>query len=501
MTVFRGLEPWRAIPLLAILSEILWIYPWFVWVGEWKMLGWIEPPLTLGSAVVLSVIAEVLSHRSLTKSWTLSSIYLGVLPVLALLLVVVVRLDMSGEYALWDLGWMQYALEHQSLIYGGLILGAILLWRGISAGRNNPSFDDLYRKFLVGLIALVLLLVLRSFITEASEVVASNGFYILGFFSIGLLSLGLINLGSIREEMLHREGSSGVLDQRWFPMLLVVVMGILAGSLLIASAFSFNLATSLLRPLGVLIGWVLTTLIYIVAFPVGVVAAGLIYILRFLASLVGRGEMPEPFDSPNPEEIRRALEGQEGLGIPPEALLALKLVLVILVVLLILFILGRALRQYWRGKEEEESIEEISESLWSWEGFKSDLWSFLSRLLSRFKRQKHAMPELAHFPVGLGGGEATGGMFTVREIYQELLREGHRAGLPRRQPETPFEYQERLQASFPPGRPEIEAITEAYIAQRYGLVEASAEHLGLLNHRWRRLLDLLQRVTTEADHR
>ena len=83
-----------------------------------------------------------------------------------------------------DLGWIQYALEHQSPILGGLTLGAVLLWRGISAGRDDPSFDDLYRKFLVGLIALVLLLVLRSFVTEASEVVASTGYYILGFFSV-----------------------------------------------------------------------------------------------------------------------------------------------------------------------------------------------------------------------------------------------------------------------------------------------------------------------------
>ena len=108
------------------------------------------------------------------------------------------------------------------------------------------------------------------------------------------------------------------------------------------------------------------------------------------------------------------------------------------------------------------------------------------------------MPAMAPYPVALGGGEAADRNLTVREIYQELLREGQRAGLPRRQPETPYEYQERLQADFPPGRPEIQAITEAYTAQRYGLVDASAEHLGLLNHLWRRLLNLLRSVATEA---
>jgi hypothetical protein len=282
-------------------------------------------------------------------------------------------------------------------------------------------------------------------------------------------------------------------------MLLGIVMVILAGSVITASAFSFNLATSLIRHLGVLAGWVLTGFIYIIAFPVGVAAAGLIYVLRFLASLVGRGEPPEPFDSPNPEEIRRAVEGQDALGIPPEALLALKIGLGVLVVLLVLFILGRALRRYQRGREEEEGIEEVSESLWSWEGFKSDLRSFLSRLLGRFKRQKRAMPVAAPFPVALGGGETPGRNLTIREIYQELLREGQIAGLPRRRPETPYEYQERLQAGFPPGSPEIQAITEAFTAQRYGLVAPTAEHLGLLNHLWRRLHNLLKSFAPEVN--
>ena len=500
MTVLRGLGPGRAIPLLAVLIEILWIYPWFVWIGEWEVLGWIEPPLALGSAVVLSLAAEAVSHHSLTRDWAPSRTYLVVFPTLVFLLAAVLRLDMSGGYVLWDPGWIQNALEHPSPFLGGLALGTFLLWRGISIGRDIPSFDGLYRRFLMGLAALVLLLVMRSYTIGASEVLASTGFYVLGFFSVGLLSLGLVNLQSIREEILRREGSSGVLDRRWSSILLGVVFIILAVSLVTASAFSFNLATLLLHPLSVLANWLITVFIYVVVLPLGVVAAGLLYVFRFLASLVGRGEPPETFSSPNPGELRRAVEGQDARGIPPEALLAFKFVLGILVVLLVLFILGRALRRYWRGREEQASIEEVSESLWSWEGFKSDIRSFLSRLLSRFKRQKHATPALAPFPVAVGGGEVADRVFTVREIYQGLLREGHSLGLPRRQPETPYEYQGRLQASFPPGRPEIQAITEAYTAQRYGRVDATGEQLGLLNHLWRRLLQVLRSDATEPNH-
>jgi hypothetical protein len=83
-------------------------------------------------------------------------------------------------------------------------------------------------------------------------------------------------------------------------------------------------------------------------------------------------------------------------------------------------------------------------------------------------------------------------MLTVREIYQGVLSEGRRTGFPRRQPETPYEYQGRLQASFPPGGLELQAITEAYAAERYGRVDTSGEQLGLLNQLWRRLLQVFR---------
>ena len=500
MTVLRGLEPGRAIPLLAVLIDVLWIYPWFVWIGEWEVLGWNEPPLALGSAVALSAVAEALSKRSLSRHWAQGRNYLVTLPTLVLLLLLVVRLDISGGYVFWDPGWIQYGLEHQSPIYGGLALGALLLWRGISAGRDDPSFDDLYRRFLVGLIALVILLALRSTTTGASEVVASTGFYVLGFFSMGLLSLGLINLQSIREEMLRREGSSGVLDQRWFSMLLGVVFIILTLSLVTASAFSFDLATSLLRPLSMLANWLLTVFIYTVLLPVGVVAAGLIYVFRFLADLVGRGEyVPEPLSVSDFSEMRKAVEGQDARGIPPEALLAFKWILGVLVVLLVLFILGRALRRYWKGRAEG-GIEEVSESLWSWEGFKSDLRSYLSRLLSRFRRRKPITPAVAPAPIAVSEEGATDRTFTVREIYQGVLMEGRKSGLPRQQQETPYEYQGRLQASFPPGGRELQAITEAYAAHRYGQVDTTDDQLGTLNHLWRRLLQVFRDDAREDDN-
>ena len=487
-----GVETRRVISLLAILMEVLWVYPWYAWTSRWDVLGWPQPPLSLGSALALALAAEVLSHFSLARGWSPVRTLLLVLPALAALLAVIIRLDLSGGYALWDPDWARYVRDQTSLLLGGLALGAYLLWRGISVGRDSPYFDDLYRKLQMGLTALVLLLIVVS-ITGASEIrqaLASTGFYVLGFFAAGLMALGLANFQSIQEEMLRREGTPGVLSRRWVSMLLGVVFAIVGVALIVASAFSFSLATLLLRPLGVLANWLFTALVYAVAFPLGVVAALLAYVLRFLASLVGQGDPPEPFSAPTPAEVRRVVEGQETGGIPSEVVLGLKWGLLVLVVLLVVLILARSLLKYWKGKDEE-GVEEVSESLWSWKGFKADVRSFLSRLLSPFKRRERSTATLAISPLMLEQEQKEGG-FTVREMYQKLLHEGRKAGLPRRHPETPYEYRGRLEASFGPAEPGLQAITEAYTAERYGRAATSNEQLGLLNHLWRRLRSVLR---------
>ena len=109
------------------------------------------------------------------------------------------------------------------------------------------------------------------------------------------------------------------------------------------------------------------------------------------------------------------------------------------------------------------------------------------------------MLSVAPVPIAVSEDGALGRMLTVREIYQGVLMEGRRVGLPRRQPETPYEYQGRLQASFPPGGPELQAITEAYAAQRYGQVDTTGEQLGLLNQLWRRLLQVFRGEAREDD--
>ncbi|MDP2949066.1 MAG: DUF4129 domain-containing protein [Chloroflexota bacterium] len=94
-------------------------------------------------------------------------------------------------------------------------------------------------------------------------------------------------------------------------------------------------------------------------------------------------------------------------------------------------------------------------------------------------------------PVAAVAAEEDTRIFTVREIYQGLLWEGRRVGLPRREPETPYEYQDKLVGRLEGVTPELRAITRAYVEERYGGARIPAEELRLVNRLWRRLRSAL----------
>ena len=52
----------RVIPPMGALMETLWAYPWFVWAGDWDFVDWQEPPLTLGSAILLTFAAMLMAR-------------------------------------------------------------------------------------------------------------------------------------------------------------------------------------------------------------------------------------------------------------------------------------------------------------------------------------------------------------------------------------------------------------------------------------------------------
>jgi hypothetical protein len=308
---------------------------------------------------------------------------------------------------------------------------------------------------------------------------------------VGLLSLGLTNLQAARETMQRHEGQGTLLGRRWAVLLTGVVLAIVLAGFGIASVFSFRMASTALHYLNILANWLLTGVLYVIGYPLGVLAAGLVYALRFLARFFAGGKAPQqPFTPPDFSDIQKAAEGEAVWNMPHAAVLAIKWGVVALLAAVVLFLLARALSRYWRGGRDDE-VEEVSESLWSWDSFKGDILGFLAGLFGRFRvRRPVSTPEPSP-PAAASANLQEERLFTVREIYAGLLWEAEQAGVPRHDAQTPYEYRASLESSLDARPPELEAITDAYVVERYGLVETPSERLPHLNRLWRQLRALL----------
>ena len=485
-----GLNASGLVRLLAVLLEVLWAYPCLVWVSGWENVGWQEAPMGLGSAVGLVLVSQVAARAVLGSPWSLGRARLAAVCVVLVLLGLILRLELGGGHGLGDPGWGAYAQDNLSPLLGGAAFGAYLIWRGFSVGRDSSmAFDDLYQRFAVGLGALVVLLVLWAATqgsTHFPSLGASTGLYVAAYFLTGTLSLALANLVSARQQVTGAAEGAGRLDGRSVALILGTVVVMVLVALGVASAFSFDLADTLVRPLKHAADGLLIAFMYGVVLPVGAVAVGIIYALRFLGHLVGISRAPQEFQPPDVSELLGSSEQESSGGIAPEAVLAIKWVVVAVVVLVVLYLLFRAL---FRRPRQEEGVEEESESLWSWDAFSGDLASLLSGLLGRLRRPAGRGPPVPPVAVVLAGDP--GRMFTVREMYQGLLWQGWKAGIPRRRPETPSEYCDRLERRAGVQGPDAGAITEAYMDERYGHTSVDPNELARLNGLWRRLWQAL----------
>ena len=107
------------IPLLSVLLEVLWAYPWLIWISSWKFLGMAKPPLSVWAAIAVIIVAEEASRFFLAKHWPLALVRVTTVLVLVTTLALVVRIELGGGVALWESGgWGLVAEQPKALAFG-----------------------------------------------------------------------------------------------------------------------------------------------------------------------------------------------------------------------------------------------------------------------------------------------------------------------------------------------------------------------------------------------
>ncbi len=479
-------------PLAIMLMEVFWVYPWLIWSRELEVFPWDNTPLNVFSLLVLIISSYAITRfvPSTTRllKWSKIVFVLVVIGIVLHIEYTPAMIPFSGE---WLKHMTQLVIDSFTTLHPvvpAITASVYLCWRGMSIGSSPTFSSDIYRSFLFGLIAVIILIIIwAAGLGSDSSLISHAGLYIASFFFFGLLALALGNFLNVRQKLL-REQSAPLSSRRWLTILFSVIGGMVLIGFCIASLFSPEFIDQATSAFGNMVYYLNYALEYLIV-PIGYIFEVIWYIMTFIINLLRSKNTFEDFKFPGLDEI----EGFEEAPPTPtggfDFMIIVKWAVFIILVAFVLFLLYKAAKRI-QSTISDSGIEEYSESLWSWLGFAADIRQFFSRLFdslfsSRLRQLRSRMATIGRtetvYPDDMN----------IREIYRHVLEESGNAGFKHQSYETPYEYAGRLDASIPGINEQVDDITELYVNARYGesrLKEWETEHANVLFRLLRRLL-------------
>ena len=486
-------------PVTIIMMEVFLFYPWLVWAGKLEFFTDNHPPLSLGAVILLLSVSYMATRYLLSRDWAESWIRFGILFFGLLLVYATIRSEYHAGSSITDPQWFVHtgkiiinSFTEPPLLMIALPASAYLWWRGINRGRGPLLMSDVYRTFLVGIGAFVLLIIIWRISLGAGyleDLASTVGPQVAAFFFFALSALALTNLYSIQQRMSPEETIRSF-NRRWLPTLFGVVGGIVIIGIAIAGIFSPDFIAFLGRLFNSIFD-IARQVLYYILIPFGYIAAALVYVFQWLINLI-RGENIVEFEMPEFGAGEEQTEYPIGEPLPEIVGLILKWVLFAFVAIAVTYFLARAISRFRRNRSRE-GVEEINESIWSWEGFKSDLLLFLNTIWQRLRFRRKAPAESTTLPYWYAKEDDSSSVkLSIREIYRRLLWQGSRFGVAHRDWETPNEYDRRLGHIMSDGSEHLTELTELYIDTRYGDTDAPEPKIDRANNLWKALRQLLR---------
>jgi len=487
----RGFD-WLAVvfyPLAVILMESFWVAPWLSWIGGLKFVSETRPVLHLPSVIIIIVVSLVVTRIITRQNIRLSLIRLIVIGGGLVTMLLVLAVEYADGYTFLSAAWFSHIFgvlgnTFTSFNTAALAIPVIvyLWWRGIMLGQSTSYFKDIYRSFIIGMVALVILIIFWQISAVSSDVGGLSseiGIDIIAFFFFGLLSIAICHLYNMRSAM-PREEASLTSVWRWVPVMLGVIGGMVIVGFIVASAISPEFIEAIgngtrvaLGGLGQLMAWIVTPLIY--------VGQGLVIAFKWFVGLFSSDQSAEmELGDVVPPEFREEREFE----FPPIVAEVLKWVVLGIVIALVVFVLYKAVSRY-RLRRAKESIDEVHESLGGWKAFKDDLGLFFKSLGDKFRRKPKEPPP----PVFDADPE---GPLDIREIFRHIQWEAARSGVPRRRYETAAEFSKSIEHVVPDSRLPLSDLTQMYENVRYGEEIAPKDKLDKANGLWQTVKGLIR---------
>lgn len=489
--IFKNFD-WLAVvfyPLSVILMEAFRVSPWLSFIGVWSFFKEPRPVLSLASVIIIIVVSLVITRIFTQQQWSLWKIRLTIIGSGVIAMLLVLAVEYNDGYAFLSAGWFSHigqllgnTFDHPSPVVVAIPAIIYLWWRGIGLGQSTSYFRDIYRSFIIGIVALVVLIIFWQ-VTAASGSIpkpgADIGVNVIAFFFFGLLSIAISHLYNMRRSMPKEEaGLTSV--WRWLPVMLGVIGLMILIGFGVASLFSPEFIDAVGSGVQAVFGFLGKILEYIL-WPIIWIATGLVIAFRWLLSLITQTPQEQTPDTGNMTLPFTQTAGTAELS--PLATSIIKWVVVAIVIAVVIFLLARGISRN-RRRHAKEDLDEVRESLFSWRGLRDDLKEFLNSLR---RRRKPVKAQAYHF-------DEDEGRLDIREIYRHMQWEAGRSGIARRRHETAEEYAQRIENIVPDSTKPLGGLTHMYENVRYGEEIASVDKETKANGLWQNLKLMIRKL-------
>jgi len=491
LEAFKKLD-WLAVvfyPLSVVLMEAFWVSPWLSWMGVWPYFIEARPVLSLPSVIIIVVVSLVMTRIFTSREWPMWKIQLIIVGSGLITMLLVLGVEYRDGYTFLSAAWFSHiwlvltnTFTHASTISLAVPAIIYLWWRGIGLGQSTSYFRDIYRSFILGMVALVLLIILWQVTSNSGSMPrpgADIGINVIAFFFFGLLAIAISHIYNMRRSM-PKEESGQTSVWRWMPVMLGVIGIMILIGFGIASLFSPDFIDAIGQGARAIYDFLAKIFEYLM-YPIVWIGQGLVYIVKWF---IGLFSQPQTEGLENPGNMNDIFGEQDKfVEFSPTVVSIIKWVVVAIVVVVVIFLLFKAVQRN-RARRAKEDLDEVRESLFSWKGLRDDLKEFFGSL---GRHRKPAPAPVYHF-------DEQDNKLNIREIYRYMQWEAGRSGIPRRHHETAEEYARRIKKFVPESSRSLTSLTHLYENVRYGEEMPTVDKETKANSLWQNLKDMLRKL-------
>jgi len=462
---------WRQeyLHITLILMTVCWLVPWLTLI--FRLLIEISVPAVLGITAANMLGATLLTrwmeHRRISSGLQTTTILLTmwISAGLTLLILPMVASAYASHDRIAFMDLFYFDRYHRAPVGPvTIILSLLLWWRGFSLGSGYMTLVRASFGVRLGILTFF-----WAFIAANNSLREEVLGLVPIFFFFGLMSTSLARADSLS---LDRRERSGAFGRGWFLSLLGIALAVTLLGYIVALWMSGANLDEIAGALGK-IGEVIMTLLFVLLSPLLFLGQGLYNLLDSLISDTPRTPVQTDYGKN---------DGENKLDTPliPDFFYMISNVFLILIFVLIVFMLLAFIWfLFFARRDTKDPTGDERESLGTAEvvgGLRNALrnsWRKLADTLGIFRQY------------GLGRDFLIA--LTIRRIYARMEKLSEKRGYPRAVSQTPYEYRRDLYQAFPGLNQDIQLITEAYIAVRYGEVPEDPRDLAAVRAAWGRL--------------